>query len=918
MSSPSNRGAVRAVSAPLAALTALTVLLVSSSPSASSPAPTNPSFVQAWGTAGNAGGQFNAPSAVATDAVGNVYVVDTGNHRIEKFDNQGHFLLRWGSLGAGGGQFSSPSGVAVDRDNNVLVVDQGNNRIQEFSSDGLLTHTWGTPGTGSGEFTNPTGIAVDAAGDFYVTDAGDRVQKFAPDGSFLLQWGTTGAGAGEFSSPAGIAVDPKGNVDVVDAGNQRIQKFGSTGTYLTQWGSPGSGAGELNQPFGIGIDAVGNVYVAELGNDRIQKFTSDGTPITAWGTPGAGSGTFDLPAGVALDPEGNVFVAEINNARIQKFSGAGASLQLPTPAFSANIGAFGSGNGQLNTPYGVATDANGWLYVADTFNSRVQRFSGNGVFYQKFGSAGSLPGQLGLVYGIAVDASGNVYVTSSDNRVAKFNAAGVFLLQWGSNGTTAGKFNAPFGIAADASGSVYVADSGNNRIQKFSNTGVFLAQWGSAGSGPGQFISPLGVAADRAGNIYVSDEASRVQKFTSGGAFVAQWGIANLPLYSASSIAVDALGDVYVSSSSPGSNIQKFSSEGTSLAQWGSYGSGNGQFAPAYGLTVDGTGNVYVADYGGNRVVKFITPPAITLVSDVGNDQGRQARLRIKGASVDAPVNGGVTGYAVYRRVDAPPASASAASPNAIELAGWDYLGTQPAAGDPEYSMVVPTLADANATSATYTAFLVRALTSDPITHYDSFAEYGYSIDNLSPPAPTPAAAAYVAAAMHLHWGVSSASDFAVYRVYKGASADFAPAPGNLLAATTDTGYVDVAPPGSWYKLSAVDLNGNESAYAVLAPSPTASVGDQPRAAFVLDGVRPNPTSGRTLAVAFALPSAEPAQLEVSDVMGRLVTRRDVGAMGAGPHVVDLASGRTLAPGLYLVRLSQGTQARVARVVVIR
>ena len=904
----------------LAVLASLLGFLAAPGPASSSVAPTYPNYVLNWGTAG---GQFTAPSAVATDAVGNVYVADTGNSRIQIFDNQGHYITGWGGLGSAPSKYNNPSGIAVDADGLVYIADRGNNRVKVSFNTGILNHQWGSIGTGSGQFTSPSGIAVDAARNVYVSDGVDRIQKFDANGNFLSQWGATGSGPGQFSGPAGIAIDAKGNVYVADQLNHRVQKFSGTGVYLSQFGGIGSGAGQLNQPNGVAVDALGNVYVAELGNNRIQKFTAAGAPIVSWGALGAGFGQFDLPAGVAVDPAGNVFVAEINNARIQKFSGAGAVSAQATPTFSANIVTSGSGNGQVNTPYAVTTDAAGWVYVADTFNYRVQKFSGKGVYSLIFGSGGSLPGQLGVVEGIAVDGSGNIYVTSTDSRVEVFNSAGIFVQQWGTTGSGPSQFNGPVGIAVDvATGTLYVADGSNNRVQKFTLSGTFVTQWGTAGSGSGQFNIPRGIAVDRAGNVYVTDGNSRVQKFTSTGTFVTQWAVTN----TLSNIAVDALGDVYVCNAGPSANIQKFRSDGIWLAQWGSYGNGNGQFAPPYGVTVDGTGNVYAADAGGNRIIKWVTTPSIVGVSDIGNDQGRQTRLRIKGASVDAPINGGVTGYAVYRRVDTLPAAAAradassdgrVATPDAIELAGWDYLGTQPAAGDPEYSMVVPTLADANASSTYYTAYMVRALTPDPITHYDSFTEYGYSIDNLSPPTPTPFVVAYVASAAHLHWGVSGTTDFAKFRLYKGAGAGFVPAAGNLVVATTDTGYVDPAPAGSYYKLSAVDLNGNESGFAVVGPQSPTSVGSPPALAFTLDGARPNPTTGRTLAVSFSLPTALPAQLEMLDVMGRLVARREIGALGAGHHVVDLASDRPLAPGLYLVRLRQGANARVSRVMVI-
>ena len=103
--------------------------------------------------------------------------------------------------------------------------------------------------------------------------------------------------------------------------------------------------------------------------------------------------------------------------------------------------------------------------------------------------------------------------------------------------------------------------------------------------------------------------------------------------------------------------------------------------------------------------------------------------------------------------------------------------------------------------------------------------EAGYSIDNLAPGAPTPFFAAYVAGVTQLHWGASTAGDFATFRLYRGASADFVPAAGNLVAATPDTGYADGGAAGRYYKLAAVDVNGNESPYAAVSPAQTAGAG---------------------------------------------------------------------------------------------
>jgi hypothetical protein len=439
-------------------------------------------------------------------------------------------------------------------------------------------------------------------------------------------------------------------------------------------------------------------------------------------------------------------------------------------------------------------------------------------------------------------------------------------------------------VATDAAGNVYVSDTGNNRIQKFSGAGTYINQWGSFGSGNGQFSDPTSVATDAAGCVYVADAGNhRIQKFTGAGAFIARWG---------------------------------------------TQGSGNGQFFNPTGVGIDATGNVYVTEANNHRVQKFLTPAAIALASDVRNDQGRWAQLRILRCSADA-ANAGVAiqNYEIYRRNDPLPGPALAggdalslgagSSRPGLDLAGWTYLMTFSAHGDAEYSVVVPTLVDATATSLEYSAFMVRAATSDPFTFFDSGAENGFSVDNLSPPAPSAFFADYSGGATHLHWDVSPAGDFATFRLYRGTTADFVPGPGTLVIATEEAGYVDAGPAGGFYKLSAVDLSGNESPFAFAGPDQTTAVANDTPLAFALDGVRPNPAFGGRLLVHFALPGSEPASLELLDVAGRRVRERAVGSLGAGRHVVDLSAGQRLKPGLYFLRLTQGASQRVARATLV-
>jgi DNA-binding beta-propeller fold protein YncE len=286
------------------------------------------------------------------------------------------FILKWGTYGSGDGQFYYPHGVAVDSSSgNVYAADTLNNRIQKFNSSGGFITEWGSSrGSRDGQFQIPCDIAVDSSGNVYVADSwNNRIQKFTSSGRFLTKWGTYGTGDGQFAYPQGVAVDPSGNVYVVDTYSNRIQKFDSSGVFITKWGCWGEGDGQFQEPLGIAVDSSGNVYVVDRYNHRIQKFTSSGGFITKWGTHGSGDGQFIYPQGVAVDPSRNVYVADQNN-RIQKFTSNGTFI-TKWGCSGSGWGNYGSGDGQFYCPFGVAVDSSWNVYVADTMNNRIQKFT---------------------------------------------------------------------------------------------------------------------------------------------------------------------------------------------------------------------------------------------------------------------------------------------------------------------------------------------------------------------------------------------------------------------------------------------------------------------------------------------------------------------------------------------------------------
>jgi DNA-binding beta-propeller fold protein YncE len=267
--------------------------------------------------------------------------------------------------GSGNGQFAEMIGVTLDNAGNIYVVDTGNARIQKFNSEGVYLLQFGSYGTGNGQFNTPFGIALDNTGDIYVADMENhRLQKFNSAGTYLFQFGSIGTGNGQFNGPQGVTLDNAGNIYVVDTYNARIQKFNSEGVYLLQFGSYGTGNGQFRAPDGIALDNAGNIYVADTANQRVQKFNSSGVyqfQIGVTGATGINHKHFNRPAGVALDNAGNIYVTDTYNRRVEEFNSAGVYQSTVT-------------YNQFPSPQGIAVDNAGTVYVTDYSVNVLEKF----------------------------------------------------------------------------------------------------------------------------------------------------------------------------------------------------------------------------------------------------------------------------------------------------------------------------------------------------------------------------------------------------------------------------------------------------------------------------------------------------------------------------------------------------------------
>ncbi len=470
--------------------------------------------------------------------------------------------------------------------------------------------------------------------------------------------------AAQFSQMEGIAVDSRGTIYVADADDSRVRKITTDGVIQTVAGTGIAGfrgdggaatAALLNHPYGIAVDASGNLYIADLGNARVRRVALDGTIATVAGggliVPGGnGDGSpavnaqLLLPRNVAVDSGGTLYISDFGAHRVYQVTAFGT---LTTVAGTGNGGLSGDGSlaqsAQLRSPAGLACDANGVLFIADSGNNRIRKVDHGIITTMSVitGPTGVAAGPTGTLYvasasyfgttskafagvapvrDVAVDRAGNAYVTNGQ-FLRKVTSIGAISTVAGSGGSRyfggdngpadAARLHAPAGIALDDAGNSYIADTANHRIRKITPAGSIstIAGTGEAGSKGdnaaatlAQLNGPRSVAVDSFHNIYVADTGNNaVRKITAAGRITTVTTQLNAPEY----VAVGPDGAIYIADA--GNNrVVKITPAGAISTIT--------QSIKPVALTFDAAGNLLVVAEG--RISKIEPTGVVTMLID--------------------------------------------------------------------------------------------------------------------------------------------------------------------------------------------------------------------------------------------------------------------------------------------------------------
>lgn len=626
------------------------------------------------------------PWAVAADTSNNVYIADGNGHGIRKINSSG-VISAFANIDA--------VDLKVDTAGNLYATD-GVSTVYKITPAGVATAiAGGSIGFGgdggpasAARLSYPGGIALDSQGNLYIADTDNcRIRKIA--GGNISTVAGNGCGYNGDSRqattalllfPSSVAVDSAGNMYISEYYDIR-EVFASTGfisTIAGNGGALGNGpaiSAAIGVTDGLALDASGNLYIADPDYDLVRVLSgatirviagtaSGGAPSPGFsgdGGPGISAQLFN-PIGIALDSNGFVYIADQYNQRIRRLD---QSSNIKTIAGTTHFGGDGgsASSALLDLPETTATDSNGNIYVADTFNNRVRRITPTGAITTIAGTGTcgytgdhgpAASATLCLPFGIAVDSANNIYIADAQNSVVREISNGYIstVVGTGVYGDAANNVQGsaaqlmfPYGLAFDHSGNLYISDFDANRVHVMtpqltitnfagSSKAAFSGDGGLATSAA--LSSPGALATDAAGNVYIADTANaRVRKVSggiistvAGASLVSATGVGATTSYigAPGGLAVDSAGDLFVSEKdfgyiaevTPDGSILKVAGNGS--AQYSGDGLAlNESLNSPGGLTIDSKGNIYVADTGNSRL-RQLALDAPTQLSISGGD----------------------------------------------------------------------------------------------------------------------------------------------------------------------------------------------------------------------------------------------------------------------------------------------------------
>jgi hypothetical protein len=543
------------------------------------------------------------PQAIVFDSNGNMFVADRSHNRIRRIGIVATTIAGTGIPGSSGdggqaqaARLDSPSDVAVDGEGNIYIADTNNHKVRKVSSSGEITTVAGTGSAGStgdggpavdAELGRIEGITRDAAGNLYIADTSNhRIRKVDKAGEITTVAGTgtpgfSGDGGpateAQLDSPVGVAVGRAGTllagaVLFADFGNHRVRAIIDgevttvAGNGVIGFGGDGGQAtsAELGHPRRIGLDQGGSLLVTQWSGHRVRRINASGVISTVagagFGLEGDGGPAIEAlmrsPEGIAAGTSGTFFVSDAGNHRVRRVA-VGKINTFAGRSHHAGDGGPGT-EARVFMPYGIETDAQANLYVADALNFRVRKLTFSGLDVSKGApvstittiagtGAGGFSGdggegsaaELGEPRDVAIDSEGSVYIADRVNHRIRRLAANGVITTYAGNGSqgfsgdggaaTQASLNNPSAVAVDSQRNVFVADTGNERIRRITPQGTITTVVGTGVAGFGgdggaatqaQIDSPTGIEVDGLGNVFISDTSNRRVRMVSAGGFI--------------------------------------------------------------------------------------------------------------------------------------------------------------------------------------------------------------------------------------------------------------------------------------------------------------------------------------------------------------------------------------------------------------